>query len=119
MATYADWWNVPVYATDRLAELKPLTGRARTSIQQLVAFVPSEADRATVAETARRRYGSWNSNLVTGTTQELVDHFSGLCQLGVERFYVWFTDFAAYPTLERFGEVIAALDGGGAGRPDG
>jgi alkanesulfonate monooxygenase SsuD/methylene tetrahydromethanopterin reductase-like flavin-dependent oxidoreductase (luciferase family) len=119
VATYADWWNVPIYATDRMADLKPLTGKARTSIQQLVAFVPSEADRAIVTEAARRRYGSWNSNLVTGTTSELVDHFSGLCQLGVERFYVWFTDFAAYPTLEKFGEVITELVGDGADRQDG
>jgi len=111
VTAYADWWNVPIYATDRLAELKPHTGRARTSIQQLVALVPSEAEREAVTETARRRYGSWNSNLVTGTTEELVDHFTGLGRLGVERFYVWFTDFAAPSTLERFGEVIAELGG--------
>jgi len=112
VTAYADWWNVPIYATDRLAELKPHTGRARTSIQQLVALVPSEAEREAVTETARRRYGSWHSNLVIATTEELVDHFTRLSELGVERFYVWFTDFAAPSTLERFGQVIADV-----GRP--
>jgi alkanesulfonate monooxygenase SsuD/methylene tetrahydromethanopterin reductase-like flavin-dependent oxidoreductase (luciferase family) len=28
---------------------------------------------------------------------------------GVERFYVWFADFAPVPTLERFAEVIGRL----------
>lgn len=109
VASHADWWNVPIYATDRLEQLRPLAGNARTSIQQLVALVPSEADRDSVTEVARRRYGTWNSNLVTGTTEELVRHFSALCDRGVERFYVWFTDFAALPTLRIFGEVIAEL----------
>jgi len=112
VATYADWWNVPIYATDRIAALKPLTGRARTSVQQLVAFVPSEAERGSVTETARRRYGGWNSNLITGTISELVHELSLLRDRGVERFYVWFTDFAALATLDRFGEVIAQMKGG-------
>jgi alkanesulfonate monooxygenase SsuD/methylene tetrahydromethanopterin reductase-like flavin-dependent oxidoreductase (luciferase family) len=109
VATHADWWNVPIYATDRLEQLRPLAGNARTSIQQLVAVVPSEADRGSVTEAAGRRYGTWNSNLVTGTADDLVSHFSALCDRGVERFYVWFTDFATLPTLEIFGEVIAEL----------
>ena len=106
VASYADWWNVPIYAANRIDELKPRTGRARTSLQQLVALVPSEADRATVTETARRRYGGWRAELPIGTADELAGFFSARYDRGVERFYVWFTDFAAPDTLARFGEVI-------------
>jgi alkanesulfonate monooxygenase SsuD/methylene tetrahydromethanopterin reductase-like flavin-dependent oxidoreductase (luciferase family) len=112
VASHADWWNVPIYATDRIDELKPLAGKARISIQQLVALVPSGGDRALVTETARRRYGAWNSNLMIGTTDELIPRFRALCERGVERFYVWFTDFALPSTLQGFGEVIAQLKTG-------
>ena len=41
---------------------------------------------------------------------ELVDHFSAMRERGVERFYVWFADFAAPATLEAFGaEVISSF----------
>ena len=41
---------------------------------------------------------------------EMIDHFSAMRERGVERFYVWFTDFASPATLEAFGaEVISAF----------
>ena len=112
VATYADWWNLPVYALDRLDELRPFTGKARVSVQQMVGFVPSEDVRAEVTETIRRRFAQFESGLVIGTAPELVDHFRGLQEREVERFYVWFTDFAVPSTQAAFGAgVIAELGG--------
>jgi hypothetical protein len=40
----------------------------------------------------------------------MLDHFHAMHEQGVERFYVWFTDFAPTTTLEAFGaEVISAF----------
>lgn len=112
VAAYADWWNLPIYALDRLEELKPRTGKARTSLQQMVALVPSEAEREEVTATVNRRFGQWDAGLVIGTAPELVDHFRGLVERGVERFYVWFADFAPPTTLAAFGEGVISEMGG-------
>ena len=111
VAAHADWWNLPIYALDRLEELRPRAGKARTSVQQMVAWVPSEDRRAEVEAVAARRFPTWDG-LVVGTGPELVDHFRSLRDRGVERFYVWFTDFAPPATVTGFGaEVIAQLGG--------
>ena len=68
--------------------------------------VPSESERAEVHATAMRRFGGMGP--VIGTEPELADHFLALTARGVERFYVWFADFAPVTTLERFAGVIAA-----------
>ncbi|HEX4821540.1 MAG TPA: LLM class flavin-dependent oxidoreductase [Acidimicrobiales bacterium] len=104
---YADWWNVPLHQLDRLDERRPQAGAARVSMQQMVALVPSESERDTVRSTALRRFGGMGP--VIGTEAELVDHFRGLTDRGVERFYVWFADFALVATLEGFGGVIAEV----------
>jgi alkanesulfonate monooxygenase SsuD/methylene tetrahydromethanopterin reductase-like flavin-dependent oxidoreductase (luciferase family) len=109
VAEYADWWNLPLYAIDRIDELKPHTGNARTSLQQMVAFVPSEDKREEVTETARRRFGTYGSGLVIGNRDELHQHFSNLVGRGVERFYVWFADFAPAATISGFGELFAGM----------
>jgi hypothetical protein len=45
-----------------------------------------------------------------GTGPELVEHFGALRDKGVERFYLWFTDFAVPDTLAAFGaDVIGNL----------
>jgi len=109
VAKHADWWNLPVTDLAKLDELRPKVGRARVSIQQMVAFVPSEAARAEVTELAQRRFGRMGG-LVVGNANELLDHFAALAQRGVERFYVWFADFAPPETLAAFGAgVIAPL----------
>jgi alkanesulfonate monooxygenase SsuD/methylene tetrahydromethanopterin reductase-like flavin-dependent oxidoreductase (luciferase family) len=111
VAAHADWWNLPIYALDRLEELRPRTGKARTSVQQMVAWVPSEDQRADVEALAARRFPNWDGMSI-GTGPELVDGFRRLRDRGVERFYVWFTDFAPPATLAAFGDqVIAELDG--------
>jgi len=109
---HADWWNLPVYALDRLEELRPAAGRARVSTQHLVAFVPRGADRDSAVASARRRFGGMSADLWTGGGDELAAEFSSLHGRGVDRFYVWFADFAPVATLEAFGaEVIGALGG--------
>ena len=110
VASYADWWNVPSTDLGRLDDLRPKSGEARTSIQQMVAFVPTPQAREEVTALASRRFGWAGDGLVTGDGSELVVHFAALQDRGVERFYVWFTDFADPTTLGTFGtQVIAGL----------
>jgi alkanesulfonate monooxygenase SsuD/methylene tetrahydromethanopterin reductase-like flavin-dependent oxidoreductase (luciferase family) len=105
---FADWWNVHVGILDKLEDARSQVGDVRVSIQQMVAYVPDEADRNLVTEAALRRFG--NSNPVIGTGPELVEHYENLEERGIERVYVWFCDFAPPETLTAFGaEVIAPL----------
>jgi alkanesulfonate monooxygenase SsuD/methylene tetrahydromethanopterin reductase-like flavin-dependent oxidoreductase (luciferase family) len=107
VAAHADWWNVHVGIVDKLDEMRPLSGSARCSLQTQVAMVPAAGDRALVREAVRRRFGD---TPVVATTGELVDYFGSLAERGVERFYVWFCDFAPTETLMAFGEgVISQL----------
>jgi alkanesulfonate monooxygenase SsuD/methylene tetrahydromethanopterin reductase-like flavin-dependent oxidoreductase (luciferase family) len=103
---YADWWNIPANHIDRLAELAPATGSARVSIQQMVGFIRKDSDPAKVREVSARRFGNLGSGLVCGDADELSGHFSNLSGQGVERFYVWFADFAAPESLCEFGETV-------------
>ena len=48
-------------------------------------------------------------HLALGTASELTDHFGSQHERGIDRFYIWFTDFAPPETIARFGEVIAAF----------
>ncbi len=103
---YADWWNLPANQLDRLSKLAPAAGAARMSIQQMVGFVRSGSDPGSVREVSTRRYGNLGSGLVCGDADELVGHFSGLAAQRVERFYVWFADFATPDSLHEFGESV-------------
>lgn len=112
VADHADWWNVPVHQLDRLDDLRSAAGSARTSAQVSVTFVAAGADRPSVMAAAEQRFG-WvtRSARLVGDGPELVDGFGALRERGVERVYVWFTDFAPTEVLEAFGaEVIAAFD---------
>jgi alkanesulfonate monooxygenase SsuD/methylene tetrahydromethanopterin reductase-like flavin-dependent oxidoreductase (luciferase family) len=105
---HADWWNIPVHALDRLGELRDQAGTARVSMQLMVALVPSEDERAAVTELARRRFGGTKigASMVVGTAAELAEHFARRHAEGVDRFYVWFADFAPVETLDRFAEAM-------------
>lgn len=103
---YADWWNIPANHLDRLAQLIPATGSARVSVQQMVGFVRKDSDPAAVQEVSTRRFGHLGSGLVCGDADQLTAHFAGLSGQGVERFYVWFADFAAPESLHEFGETV-------------
>jgi alkanesulfonate monooxygenase SsuD/methylene tetrahydromethanopterin reductase-like flavin-dependent oxidoreductase (luciferase family) len=103
---YADWWNIPANHLDRLASLAPAAGSARVSVQQMVGFVRKDSDPNAVRELSTRRFGNLGSGLVCGDADELSGHFAGLAAQGVERFYVWFADFAAPESLHEFGETV-------------
>lgn len=103
---YADWWNLPANHLDKLPKLAPAAGPARLSVQQMIGFVRSGSDPAAVREVSTRRFGNLGSGLVCGDADELVSHFSGLADQKVERFYVWFADFAVSESLHEFGEMV-------------
>lgn len=108
VAAHADWWNVHIGILDRLDEMRPRAGRARVSIEHMVAYVPSESSRAEITSLATRRFGT--KGVIVGDADELIDHFAALGKRGVERVYAWFCDFAQPETLAAFGAtVIPAL----------
>jgi alkanesulfonate monooxygenase SsuD/methylene tetrahydromethanopterin reductase-like flavin-dependent oxidoreductase (luciferase family) len=112
---HADWWNLQANRIDRLAKLAPDAGSARVSVQHMIGFVRSGSDPNTVREVSTRRFGTLGSGLVCGNADELIGYFAGLAAQRVERFYVWFADFAVPDSLREFGEsVIKAFprDGG-------
>jgi alkanesulfonate monooxygenase SsuD/methylene tetrahydromethanopterin reductase-like flavin-dependent oxidoreductase (luciferase family) len=110
---HADWWNVPVHQLDKLDERRDQVGDARVSVQRMVALLPGEADRPAVTELVARRFGGspMGDTAVIGTAGEVADRFCALRERGIERFYVWFADFAPPETLHRFGEVIQSVGG--------
>lgn len=103
---HADWWNVPSHQLDRLPALLPTVGSARVSLQQMVGFVGRDADRSAVIERSTRLFGHLGDGLVCGDAAGLTAHFAGLSAHGVERFYVWFADFAAPQTISEFAETV-------------
>lgn len=103
---YADWWNLQANHLDRLPRLAPAAGTARVSVQQMVGFVRSGSDPNAVREVSTRRFGHLGSGLVCGDADELIQHFAGLAAQRVERFYVWFADFAIPDSLHEFGESV-------------
>ncbi len=104
VARFADWWNCPLHRLDRYPEMRERIGDARSSIQERVTFIPQGADRAAVSETAARRFSGVGH--VTGTAEELIEHFALRAASGIERIYVWMSDFAAPDTLSEFGETV-------------
>jgi alkanesulfonate monooxygenase SsuD/methylene tetrahydromethanopterin reductase-like flavin-dependent oxidoreductase (luciferase family) len=109
VARYADWWNCPSYAFDRLDELRPLAGTARISSQHPVGLAATAADVPAVTAVAERRFGRWGG-LIAGTAADIAGRLAVLAGRGVERFYLQFSDFGTPGTLARFGlEVIAPL----------
>ncbi len=103
---HADWWNIPSHQLDRLPALLPTVGKARASLQQMVGFVGQGADRSAVTERSTRLFGHLGAGLVCGGAAELTEHFTKLSAQGVERFYVWFADFAAPQTISEFAETV-------------
>lgn len=103
---HADWWNIPSHQLDRLPAVLPTVGSVRVSLQQMVGFVGRGADRSAVTERSTRLFGHLGDGLVCGDAAELAAHFAGLSAQGVERFYVWFADFAAPQTISEFAETV-------------
>jgi alkanesulfonate monooxygenase SsuD/methylene tetrahydromethanopterin reductase-like flavin-dependent oxidoreductase (luciferase family) len=114
---HADWWNLQANHIDRLAKLAPAAGGARVSVQQMIGFARSGSDPNTVREVSTRRFGNLGPGLVCGDADELIRYFGDLAAQRVERFYVWFADFAAPESLHEFGEsVIKAFPAAAAPR---
>ncbi|MEZ0383095.1 LLM class flavin-dependent oxidoreductase [Mycobacterium sp. pW045] len=110
VAQHADWWNLPATHVNELPQLVDKIGSARASVQQMVGFVGDGADAEAVIGKARRRFSQLGPGLVCGGADELVAYFTGLRDHGAQRFYVWFSDFAAPETIAEFGkQVVAAL----------
>jgi alkanesulfonate monooxygenase SsuD/methylene tetrahydromethanopterin reductase-like flavin-dependent oxidoreductase (luciferase family) len=109
VARHADWWNCPSYDVARLEELLPLAGRARISTQHPIGLAPTTAARADIAASAEKRFGVWGG-LIVGTPDEVIRALVDEVKLGVEQFFLPFTDFATPETLALFGrEVIPAV----------
>jgi alkanesulfonate monooxygenase SsuD/methylene tetrahydromethanopterin reductase-like flavin-dependent oxidoreductase (luciferase family) len=112
---FADWWNCPSYAADRLAELRPLAGNTRVSVQHPVGLAAGAGDRDEVGEVAARRFGNWGG-VVTGTPAEVADALAADVGLGARGFVLQFHDFGSAATLERFmAEVAPAVRAAAAG----
>jgi alkanesulfonate monooxygenase SsuD/methylene tetrahydromethanopterin reductase-like flavin-dependent oxidoreductase (luciferase family) len=103
---FGDWWNCPSYATDRLAELRPLAGDALVSVQRPVGLATDDADRDEVATVAQRRFGSWGG-VVTGTSDEVVAALVADVQVGARGFVLQFHDFGTPESFERFTAEVA------------
>jgi alkanesulfonate monooxygenase SsuD/methylene tetrahydromethanopterin reductase-like flavin-dependent oxidoreductase (luciferase family) len=103
---HADWWNCPSYAIDRLAELQPLAGGARVSVQHPVALVPSPKARADVLAVAERRFAAWGG-LIAGNAAEVGAMLVTEARAGVNGFVLQFSDFGVPDTVRLFMDAVA------------
>jgi len=108
---HAHWWNCPTHCLGGFDEARRHVGKARISIQELVTFVHSETEREATVTTAMRRFASTSDAPCVGNAEELSQHFAARRASGVERFYVWFTDFATPETLAAFGRTVIGTQG--------
>ncbi len=104
---HAHWWNVPVHRLDRLTTQRAAAGAARVSVQQMVGFVASPDRHEEVAALSAKRFG-YQRDLLVGDAAAVRQRAADLAAHGVERWYVWFTDFAPPTTLAEFGRQVIA-----------
>lgn len=98
---FADWWNCPGYALDRLDELRPLAGSARVSVQHPIGLAKCSDDRDEVIATVNRRFGSWGG-VIAGTPEEVAAALSAEVARGVDGFVCQFSDFGTPETIDLF-----------------
>jgi alkanesulfonate monooxygenase SsuD/methylene tetrahydromethanopterin reductase-like flavin-dependent oxidoreductase (luciferase family) len=111
VARFADWWNCPGYALDRIDDLRARAGTARVSVQHPIGLAAGAADRDETIATVRRRFGSWGG-VIAGTAEEVAAAMSAEVERGVEGFVCQFSDFGAPETVERFmRDVVPAIRG--------
>jgi alkanesulfonate monooxygenase SsuD/methylene tetrahydromethanopterin reductase-like flavin-dependent oxidoreductase (luciferase family) len=103
---FADWWNCPGYALDRLDELRPLAGNARISTQHPIGLAANDAEREDVIATVHKRFGSWGG-VIAGTADEVAGALRKEVDGGVEGFVMQFSDFGTRETLDRFMNDVA------------
>jgi len=106
---FADWWNCPGYALDRLDELRPLAGAARVSVQHPIGLAAGTRERDETIATVQRRFGSWGG-VIGGTAPEVAAALASEVARGVDGFVCQFSDFGTPETIERFmSEVVPAI----------
>lgn len=106
---YADWWNCPSYAADQLSTLVPLIGgRARISVQHVIALATGRSQRDVVREEAERRFGTWGG-MISGTAPEVARELAHEAALGAELFILQFSDFATPRTLKLFAREVVPV----------
>lgn len=103
---FADWWNCPGYALDRIDELRPLAGAARVSTQHPIGLAPDAAARDEVIATAHRRFGTWGG-VIAGTADEVARELTAEVNRGVEGFVLQFSDFGTPETIQHFMTDVA------------
>jgi alkanesulfonate monooxygenase SsuD/methylene tetrahydromethanopterin reductase-like flavin-dependent oxidoreductase (luciferase family) len=120
VARYADVWNVPTYALDRIAELGSALdaeceriGRDPASIRRSVEAVLAIAPPARLDDAlalARRRYGGPGFGLeaggLAGTPARVGDRIAELAGAGFSSFVFFTHDRAATQTLELFAAKV-------------
>ncbi len=106
---FADWWNCPGYALDRLDELRPLAGTARISAQHPIGLALNAKDRDDAIALVHRRFGSWGG-IIAGTVDEVAAALAAEVDRGVEGFVCQFSDFGTPETVDLFmREVVPAV----------
>ncbi len=121
-AQYADVWNVPTYALDRLpdtlARFEQECARygrdpadVRRSVQGVVAVAPAPALPAAL-ETARRRFGAAGFGLdaggFVGTPAQVADRIGQLVDLGFSDFEFFIHDRGTEQTLGLLADEVTA-----------
>ncbi len=110
VARYADWWNLPLHRLGELDKMRDRAGSARISTQEMVGFSHTGDDLEEIKALMRKRWGSMSGKAV-GAGPQLVDHFGSRAEQGIERVYVWFSDFAKPETLASFGAGVISQFG--------
>jgi alkanesulfonate monooxygenase SsuD/methylene tetrahydromethanopterin reductase-like flavin-dependent oxidoreductase (luciferase family) len=120
VARYADVWNVPTYALDRLAELTATLdaeceriGRdpasIRRSVEAVLVIAPQDRLDDALAR-ARRHYGGLGYGLeeggFIGTPERVADRIAELAGQGFSGFVFFTHDRAGTQTLELFADEV-------------
>ena len=107
MRDFADWWNCPGYALERLDELRPLAGNARISAQHPIGLAASDDARDDAIATVQKRFGNWGG-VIAGTADEVRAQLQREIDDGIEGFVCQFGDFGTPETIDRFMQDVAA-----------
>jgi alkanesulfonate monooxygenase SsuD/methylene tetrahydromethanopterin reductase-like flavin-dependent oxidoreductase (luciferase family) len=105
VARHADVWNCVSYGVARLAELIPLAGKARISVQHPIGLVMDESERERVVARAQRRFGSWGG-LIAGNAEEIAEALRAEVKLGAELFIVQLDDFGTPESIAHFAREV-------------
>jgi alkanesulfonate monooxygenase SsuD/methylene tetrahydromethanopterin reductase-like flavin-dependent oxidoreductase (luciferase family) len=105
---FADWWNCPGYALDRIDELRRLAGKARISTQHPIGLALDASARDDTIATVQKRFGAWGG-VIAGTADEVAREIANEVNRGVEGFVLQFSDFGTPETIEHFMAEVVPL----------